>query len=86
MAAVLHFPFGQDRVHDAFAGLETRARGVQDRGQIQLAVANSLWPDERYPPLAEYISLTREHCGVTVTPVDYARAHEAARLQINAWV
>ena len=86
MSEVLHFPFGQDRVRGAFAGLAARARAVQDRGRIQLAVANSLWPDRRYPPLAEYSSLTRENYGVTIIPVDYARAHEAARRKINAWV
>jgi len=36
--------------------------------------------------LPEYISLIKRHYGVSVTPVDYAKAAEKARKIINKWV
>jgi serpin B len=85
MARTLHFTLGQDQLHPAFASLEAGLQAVQEPGQIQLHVANSLWPQIGYPFLQAYLSLVREHYGVLITPVDYGQA-EAARTAINTWV
>jgi len=86
MADVLHFPSGQNDVHPAFGQLETLLNEVQTKGDIQLNVANSLWPQEGYPFLAEYLALVKEYYGVVITPVDYRKAAEKAREIINQWV
>jgi serine protease inhibitor len=85
MARVLHFALDQDRLHPAFASVEARLRAVQDRGDIRLRVANSLWPQEGYPLLDEFLALTERFYGVVITPLNYDEP-EVARQRINAWV
>jgi serpin B len=86
MADVLHFPPGQKEVHPAFGQLETLLNEVQTKGDIQLNVANSLWPQEGFPLLEEYLALVKKYYGVVITPLDYQRAAEKAREIINHWV
>jgi serine protease inhibitor len=85
MARVLHFALDQDRLHPAFASVEARLGAVQDRGDVRLRVANSLWPQEGYPLLDEFLALTERFYGVVITPLDYNEP-EVARRTINAWV
>jgi len=86
MADVLHFPSGQKAIHPAFGQLENLLNEVQAKGDIQLNVANSLWPQEGYPLLEEYLALVKKYYGVVITPVDYRGAAEKAREIINQWV
>jgi serpin B len=84
MAEVLHFGGG-----DAHAGFERLAGQIEkakSKGEIEIAIANSIWPQEGYAFLPEYVALLKKRYGVTVTPVDYGTAAEAARAKINAWV
>jgi serpin B len=84
-AQVLHFTLGQGQLHPAFASLEAKLRAVQEKGHVQLSVANALWPQKGYAFLEDYLALTEKYYGVLITPVDY-RETEAARQKINAWV
>jgi len=86
MAKVLHFPTAQDRLHPAFAALESDLKTIQKKGKVRLDVANSLWPQEKYPFLPEYVRLLKRHYSTTVSPLDYVKAPEAARKTINDWV
>ncbi|UCH93161.1 MAG: serpin family protein [Candidatus Aminicenantes bacterium] len=86
MADVLHFTLDQNELHPAFARLEALLNEVQTRGDLQLHVANSLWPQEGYPFLKEYLALVKKHYGVAITPLDYQGAAEEARKIINQWV
>jgi serpin B len=86
MEEVLHFPSGQNKVHPAFGRLETLLNEIQTQGDIQLNVANSLWPQQGYPFLEEYLALVKKYYGVVITPLDYQRAAEKARKIINQWV
>jgi serine protease inhibitor len=68
----------------------TRAKGRDRVGSLRprkvglkLFVASSLWPQQDYRFLDTYLSLAKEHYGVSITPVDYQHATEAARQQIN---
>ncbi len=83
MAKVLHFPLGQHPLHAACGALQTQLNDMQQRGGFKLVVANSLWPQQGYPFLDTYLSLAKEHYGVSITPVDYQHGAEAARQQIN---
>ena len=86
MAKALRFSLRQKELHPAFAALESRLNEVQKAGRVKLSVANSLWPQQDYKFKDEYLSLVKKYYGVSVTPVDYKHAVEAARVRINAWV
>lgn len=86
MAEALNFTLDKRGLHPAFGGLQAGLNAVQDKGDIQLHVANSLWPQEGYPFLKEYLTLVKTHYGVTITPVDYKQAAGAACKKINRWV
>jgi serpin B len=86
MAKTLRFSLDQENLHSAFAHVEARLNKLQKAGSIKLSVANSLWPQQDYEFLDEYISLVKKHYGVSITALDYKRAREAARKMINKWV
>jgi serpin B len=86
MAGALHFGLGREQLHSGFAELEAKLDEVQKKGDIQLYVANSLWPQKDYPFRGEYLSLMKTRYGVSITPVDYVKAYEEARRIINKWV
>ena len=56
------------------------------QGSNELSIANSLWPQEKYPFREEFLDLLKRDCGATVTPLNYQRAAEPARARINQWV
>lgn len=83
MARALRFDVDQARLH---AALGTITDELNQSVANRILIANSLWPQADHPFLESYVSLVREHYGVDVTPVDYKRETEAARLKINDWV
>jgi len=85
MAQALHFLLDQEQLHSAFAWLEAKLSDVGRKGQVQLKVANALWPQEEYDLLEEFLALTKQYYGVLITAVDYGDP-ETARGTINAWV
>jgi serpin B len=85
MAQALHFLLDQQGVHPAFARLGAKLAEVEKKGQVQLKVANSLWPSKGFKFQREYLALVRKFYGVRITPVDFGE-EEAARRTINAWV
>ncbi|MGA2748338.1 MAG: serpin family protein [Verrucomicrobiota bacterium] len=56
------------------------------QGSNDLSIANSLWPQEKYPFRQEYLNLLKKDYGATVTPLNYEREAESARASINQWV
>jgi len=86
MATALELTLPQDELNVAFADLQGQLHAVQEKGTIQLNVANSLWPQAGYSFLKSYLSLAQKYYGVTITPLDYRSDKEAARRAINAWV
>jgi serpin B len=86
MAAVLHFTLEAGRLDAAFSELRTGLAALQRKRGIELATANSLWPQKRYPFLKEYLSLVRKYYRTKITPVDYVDDPADARYKINAWV
>jgi serpin B len=85
MMQALCFSLRQDELHPAFAELESELGRIQSVGEVELRVANSLWPHREYPFLEEFLSLAERQYGVSITPVDYADS-ESARETINGWV
>ncbi|MBN2684202.1 MAG: serpin family protein [Pontiellaceae bacterium] len=85
MNKVLHFG-GQDATHPAFSTLRTNLNAVEKKGDIQLSVANALWPQKDYSFRAEYLDLIKNYYASEIRPVDYATNKADARKQINTWV
>lgn len=85
MAQVLHFDLDNEALHAAFAHLQASLAAAQRPGQVQLALANSIWPHIGHPFLPEFVTLLQRFYGVSITPVDYESATEAARQAINTW-
>ena len=86
MAKALHFTMPQERLHPAFADLQTELSAIQKKGNVRISVANSLWPQVGHPFLPEYVGLLKQNYDTSVTPLDYASAPETARKTINDWV
>jgi len=85
IAQALHFPLEQEALHQAFASLEAKLNDTERKGHVQLKAANALWPQEGYPFLAEFLTLTKQYYGALITAVDYSDT-ETARRTINTWV
>ena len=86
MAKTLRFSLNQDDLHPAFAKVQSRLNQVQKADNITLSIANSLWPQQGYRFLDEYLSLILESYDASITPVDFTQAPEDAGTMINKWV
>lgn len=86
MVAALNFPENEKSVHKGFKNLDNLMSSINSKGDVKLAVANSLWPEKTFKFLKEYVKLLKEMYGVTVSPQDFVKAAEKARLNINTWV
>lgn len=86
MQAALRFNLGPAATHPAFAALQSRLGSLQKAGGVQLAMANSLWPQKGHPFLPEYLSRLEEGYGSAITPLDFEGATEPSRQTINRWV
>lgn len=86
MEKTLHLELGQAGTHSAFAALQRRLAEVEKRGNIQLAIANSLWPHASHPFRPEYLAQVKASYDTDVTPLDFAGDTEGARQTINRWV
>ncbi len=85
MAQTLNFTLAPDRLHPAFASIQDQLNAVREKGNIQLSIANALWPHKDYPFLQDFLDLTKKYYGVSITSLDY-NDPEASRKTINTWV
>ncbi len=86
MAKVMHFGKDQKAFHQEFGLLRSRLNDVHEKGNVKLAVANSLWMQKDYTFLPSFLALTRQNYVAGFNYVDFKRETEAARVTINAWV
>ncbi len=86
MAKTLHFTLPQASFHPACAELQKTLSAAQVKNQVELLVANSLWPQKGSALLPEFAATCKAQYGAEVTPVDYAAKTGEAGRQINAWV
>lgn len=92
MADVFHFTLPQEQLHPAFNALDLAV--VHGGGDAQpsveedftLNVANSLWGQQGYSFLPDFLDLLAENYGAGLRLVDFTSAPEPARLAINEWV
>ena len=64
-------PLGRERLHAGFSGLKLGLREAQKKGDVQLSIANALWPQKNYAFRPEYLNLIER---------DYDSVGRAARL------
>jgi serpin B len=92
MADTLHYTLPQDQLHPAFnwLDLELTSRGEGAQGKdgegFQLNIANTLWGQEEYAFLPEFLDTLAINYGAGMQLVDFTGDPEAARVAINDWV
>ena len=93
MSDVLHFAHPQDVLHPAFNALDLDLSGRegalpddQEAQPFELNIANSLWGQNDYPFLPEFLDLLALNYGAGMRLVDFANAPDPARREINRWV
>ena len=84
MEQTLHFDQNKTGLHELFGRLDAALQAAQ--GSNELRIANSLWPQAKYPFREEFLNLLKRNYGATVTPLNYEREAEPARVTINHWV
>lgn len=92
MRDVLQLALDDERIHAARNELDLRVTAEQpaapddEREPFTIRVANSLWGQEGYPFLEEYLALLAEQYDAGMNLVDFVAAAEEARITINDWV
>ena len=89
MSATLHYVLPQDQLHPLFNLLDqTLTTSEGDEPGFQLAVANSLWGQDQFPFLPDFLNLIARNYGAGIQLVDFTSSAscEAARQAINDWV
>ncbi len=93
MADTLHYTLPGDQFHPALNALDLdlarrpdQATNVDEKERFQLSIANSLWGQDGWPFLPEYLDLLAVNYGAGMRLVDFENAPESARRQINDWV
>ena len=94
MADTLHFSLPQEQLHPAFNGLDLQLVGPapggagSDTQSFTLNIANSLWGQQGYGFLPEFLDLLAENYGAGLRLLDFGSGEnrEQARLTINQWI
>jgi serpin B len=86
MANALHFTLPEPQSHAAFAEIGRELSSIPQKGDLDLSVANAIWPDKKYVLLPAFVQLLKDKYQAEPQPVDFVTAAEQARSTINAWV
>ena len=86
MATVLHFDDNQEVFHAGFSDLRQRIHESTAHESVALNIANSLWCQEDYAFLPEFLNLQQERYNTLPHLVDFVTKPEQTRRKINAWV
>jgi serpin B len=86
MAATLHFPFPQAKLHAAFNALDLAfVRHAQTSG-FELHIVNQLWGEKTYTFMPDYLKLVSVNYGASMRLLDFIGNPEPSRVVINSWV
>lgn len=86
MAKALQFPYDQKNVHEGFNKFNSHISAINEKGDVNINVANSIWPAKNYTFLENYVNLLKNEYGISILPQDFAKDAEEARVNINTWV
>lgn len=86
MRDVLHFDVEDEVLHDSFSELIKSLN--QPNEKYQLSIANSMWAQDGYPFLEEFISKVQKYYQSGLNYVDFidSAKREETRQKINEWV
>lgn len=86
MAGVLHFSLPQEKLPEAFSKLQSSLNALQNKGCMNLSIANSLWAQKDYHFLESFWALNKKYYGAGLQLADFRKQSERARQTINTWV
>jgi serpin B len=75
-----------DRLHRSFAKVNADVNGARAKGGAELHVANALWTQMGIATLPAFEATVKNLYGAGLTPLDFKKTPEKARIAINAWV
>ncbi len=88
-SVTLHYILPQDQLHRVFNVLDQSLNtSPSDESSFQLKAANSLWGQDQFPFLPDFLDVIARNYGTGVRLVDFTsdEKREAARRTINDWV
>src|ERR1039458_7324506 len=83
MEQTLHFDPGNTRLHELFGRLAAALKAAQ--GSNELSIANSMWPQEKYPFREEFLNLLNRDYGATVTPLNRSEERRVGKECRSRW-
>lgn len=93
MTDVLHIGLDPERLHTVRNELDLQIATVEepqlpgdDRDSFSISVANSLWGQQGYPFLEEFLVLLAANYDAGMNLVDFEAEAEVARVAVNTWV
>ena len=86
MAETLKFTLPQDKLHSGFNALDLRLANEGGADGFTLRIANSLWGQDGYPFLGEFLDVLAANYGAGLRLMDFVTDPEPARITINDWV
>jgi serpin B len=86
MAKVLFFLSGQNGTHESFAALSDDLGSIQQKGDVELRIANSLWAEQSFTFKDDFLNLVKEHYKSEINKADFKNNSVLAAQAINAWV
>ncbi|MCF8336264.1 MAG: serpin family protein [Bacteroidales bacterium] len=85
MQDVFGFPGDKEMVAREFHGLNKHLDTLNDK-KIEMNVANSLWCQEDYDFLEDFLEVNTKYYRAGIEKVDFRNNHPEARNRINQWV
>jgi serpin B len=85
MAETLQFALPQERLHAVFNALDT-ALAQQNGEDFRLNVANSLWGQQNYQFMTDFLDTLAANYGAGLRLLDFMQEPEPSRQTINDWV
>jgi serpin B len=84
MAAALHVTLDAEAFQAGLADIQEILNQIGERGEVELNIANSLWPQSGAALKPEFLQLAARYLAA-IYQVDYRTEPEAVRAEINAW-
>ena len=84
MAETLHFMPDQRMLHPAFSSIQSQLKQEQEKGALELSIANALWIEKNFSLLQTFTSLTGRYYEATLHRVAFTNETEKARRAINS--
>jgi serpin B len=86
MRSTLHLDLPDERLYPSIGDLHQEINGAAAKRAYELRTANALWGQQDMSFNADYLDLLKTDLHAGLNQVDFIRAREKTREQINAWV